>query len=89
MKKIFPRKRKYQLKNQIKLRCAHFTHLKKPAILKILPSFTGKFKPDTIEYEKKLLTKLYSEELAIYPLKTSLSNITKLMKRLQSHKKRH
>ena len=36
----------------------------KLAIHRILPDFTDKFKPDTIQYENKLLkTKLYSEEL--------------------------
>ena len=36
----------------------------KLAIHRILPGFTDKFKPDTIQYENKLLkTKLYSEEL--------------------------
>ena len=35
---------------------------KKPAIPKILPGFTDKFKPDAIQYEKKILTKLYSED---------------------------
>ena len=36
---------------------------KKPAILRILPGFADKFKPDVIQYENKLLTKSYSEEL--------------------------
>ena len=36
---------------------------KKPAILRTLPGFPDKFKPDAIKYENKLLTKLYSEEL--------------------------
>ena len=36
---------------------------KNPAILRILPGFADKFKPDATEYESKLLTKLYSEEL--------------------------
>ena len=36
---------------------------KNPAILRILPGFADNFKPDAIQYENKLLTKLYSEEL--------------------------
>ena len=36
---------------------------KKTAILRILPGFADKFKPDAIKYENKLLTKLYPEEL--------------------------
>ena len=36
---------------------------KNPAILRILPGFAHKFKPDVIQYENKLLTKLYSDEL--------------------------
>ena len=36
---------------------------KKPAFLRILHRFADKFKPDAIQYENKLLTKLYSEEL--------------------------
>ena len=35
---------------------------KKP-ILRILPRFADKFKPDAIQYENKLLTKSHSEEL--------------------------
>ena len=37
---------------------------KRSAMLRILPGFRDKFKPDAIQYENKLLTKLYSEELA-------------------------
>ena len=37
---------------------------KKAAILRILPGFADKFKPDVIQYENKLLKKLYLEELA-------------------------
>ena len=36
---------------------------KNPAILRILPGFAHEFKPDVIQYENKLLTKLYSDEL--------------------------
>ena len=36
---------------------------KNPAILRILPGFADKFKPDAIQYENKFLKKLYSEEL--------------------------
>ena len=36
---------------------------KKPAILRILPGFADKFKPDAIQYKNKLLTKLCSVEL--------------------------
>ena len=36
---------------------------KNPATLRILPGFADKFKPGAIQYENKLLTKLYSEEL--------------------------
>ena len=36
---------------------------KKHAILRILPGFPDKFKPDAIQYENKLLTELQSGEL--------------------------
>ena len=62
---------------------------KKPAILRILPGFADKFKPDAIQYENKLLTNYIQRNLSIYPLKTFSSNVTAYMKRLQSQKKRH
>ena len=37
---------------------------KNSTILRILPGFADKFKPDAIQYENKLLTKLSSHELA-------------------------
>ena len=36
---------------------------KSHAILRILPGFADKFKPDAIQYENKLLTELQSGEL--------------------------
>ena len=62
---------------------------KNPAIYRTLPRFADKLKPDAIQYENKLLTKLHSEELVNLSFEDFLSNVSTFMKRLQSHKKRH
>ena len=68
MKKNFPPKKKILIEKPSETELSTFYSSlrqseKNPAILRILPGFADNFKPDAIQYENKLLTKLYSEEL--------------------------
>ena len=68
MKKNLPPKKKILIEKPSETELSTFYSSlmqseKNPAILRILPGFADNFKPDAIQYENKLLTKLYSEEL--------------------------
>ena len=68
MKKILPPKNKILIEkpseNELSIFYSSLMKSEKnPAIYRILPRFADKLKPDAIQYENKLLTKLHSEEL--------------------------